>query len=730
MFRWIFVTVLLSASAVAAVWMLVPRLNSLSATPPAVSPESASPESAAKKKPPVERPQPAPAPPRQVSASGTRGQPEVFVYHNNNPSQILSEPIVIPDCPLVIVEKQEVASEKEGVILFIGTDVQMGENVPPDKQLPEARLGFLAILVGKNKVEEDDFQLPNDPTRWYRRARATDPLEPEKVFLFEEKRMVRKLQVGDRVKRGQLLALVNPAKSADEVRVKIAKLLEVERKRQAASDTKKEYARRLTNYKDANRRTPGSIPLDSLMETQLQFVKSQAEERVAEAEIIEAQCTLNAAATDLKMHAIHAAIDGVVKAIYRNHQGDAVKPYEAILRIENPKRLRVEGRLEVQEALKLKEGMTAIVEASRPESPRLVLSGHLGTVNCVAVSKGKRPVIVSGSDDETLRGWDSVTGALLWEVWSLRSAVRAVACTPPTSKYNLACFGCADGTVRLLDLDHPEQKPREMAERHRRPVLGVAFRPDGEVIATCGDDSLIRLWKTETGELIRTLSGHSAPVTSVQFASSKRLVSAGKDKRLIVWDVEDVNRAHAIGPRFDGRGGQVLTLGVSPDGKTVLFDQGKELRLLTLENRHMIGTLQNPSEERDFTTMALFSPDGKAILTNGSAPGRLQLWRTPVTQMRGSELRQFVWMKGIATCGAFAPEDSSFAVTGTQDHKVLVWAMPSKEEIDSRLEARLTLVEHYLETQTRDVRVWAELEAPEWLIPGMRATLVVLPTGK
>jgi WD40 repeat protein len=350
----------------------------------------------------------------------------------------------------------------------------------------------------------------------------------------------------------------------------------------------------------------------------------------------------------------------------------------------------------------------------------------------VAVSKGKRPVIVSGSDDETLRGWDSVTGEKLWVVWQLHSSVRSVACSPPKSDHNLACFGCADGSVRLIDLDSPDkQNPRETFERHRGPVLGMSFRPDGKVIATCGDDRTIRLWETASGELLRTIAtGHAAPITSVQFASDKLLVSAGKDNRLLVWNVEDVKRPHIVGRRFEGRGGEVATLGVSPDGKTVLFDQGKELRILTLEDKQMAGTLQDFSAPMNFSTMALFSPDGKTILTNRSMPGKLQLWRTPVTQTRGSELRQFVWMKGAATCGAFAPEDSSFAVTGTQDHKVLVWSMPGKEEIDSRLEAELTLVEPYLDTQNRDVKVWAELQAPEWLIPGMRATMVVFPPKK
>jgi WD40 repeat protein len=728
MFRWICVTVLLSAAAVAAVWVTVPHVIPASQNQP-----TAPGDGQERKKPVAARQEEAPQAPRPAPAStGSHGQPNVYLYRRDV-SEIFTEPVLIPDCPLIIVEKQEVASEKEGVLLFIGTDVQMGEEVPPHKRLPEASLGFLAVLVGSQPVEgENCFQIKSDP-RWFRRARTTETLDATKVFLFQEKRQVRKLQVGDRVKRGQLLAQVNPAKSSDDVSVKIAKLDGVEFARQLAENQKVEYKRRYETYLGTNRNQPGAIPVDQLMETRLQMVKAESEEKVKKAEIVEAQRTLNAGVTDLKMHEVKAAIDGIVKDIYKNHQGDAVKPYESILRVENPARLRAEGRLPVEDALKLAEGMTAIIEASRPEAPKLVLSGHLGPVNCVAVSKDKQPVIVSGSDDQMLRGWDSVTGEKLWTIWPLHSSVRAVACTPPDSNYNLACFGCADGTVRLIDLDKPEKdKIQEMSERHRGPVLGVAFSPKGEVIATCGDDRLIRLWKTETRELLCVAPGHAGPITSVHFASAKQMVSAGKDNKLIVWDVEDPHRTHQIRtPSFHDRGGQVLNLGVSPDGKTVLFDQGKGISLLTLEDKQIVGFLQNPSGQMNFSTMALFSPDGKTILTNrsGSSPEKLQLWRTPATDTRrGSELRQFIW-KGAATCGDFSP-DNSFAVTGTEDHKVLVWLMPSKEEIDSRLEAKLTLVEKYIDTQNRDVRVWAEVEAPEWLIPGMKATMVVRPPRK
>ena len=125
--------------------------------------------------------------------------------------------------------------------------------------------------------------------------------------------------------------------------------------------------------------------------------------------------------------------------------------------------------------------------------------------------------------------------------------------------------------------------------------------------------------------------------------------------------------------------------------------------------------------------MALFAPDGKTILTNSASEGRLQLWRTPPPSGRGSELRQLVWQKGAVTCGAFAP-DNSFVVTGTQDQQVLVWRMPSQDEIDARLTAHVSLIERSINDSSRQVRIWAELvEPPPWVVPGGTATMVLAP---
>jgi hypothetical protein len=81
------------------------------------------------------------------------------------------------------------------------------------------------------------------------------------------------------------------------------------------------------------------------------------------------------------------------------------------------------------------------------------------------------------------------------------------------------------------------------------------------------------------------------------------------------------------------------------------------------------------------------------------------------------------------------PEDL-FLVTGTSDRQVVVWDLPDKKEVQERLTAMVTLVEPALDTASREVRIWAELDNPKIgpdghrrLMPGQSATMVA-PPGK
>ncbi|KIL54678.1 hypothetical protein M378DRAFT_92097 [Amanita muscaria Koide BX008] len=142
-----------------------------------------------------------------------------------------------------------------------------------------------------------------------------------------------------------------------------------------------------------------------------------------------------------------------------------------------------------------RKGLVKVIsDALKSWPPQLQLfRGHDDCVTSVAFSHDGSKIIVSGSDDNTIRVWDANTG---------------VEMLPPL-------------------------------RGHDDCVTSVAFSHDGSKIVSGSDDNTIRVWDANTGvEMLPPLRGHNPLVTSVAFShdGSKIVSGTSDDETIRVWD--------------------------------------------------------------------------------------------------------------------------------------------------------------------------------------------------
>ena len=105
----------------------------------------------------------------------------------------------------------------------------------------------------------------------------------------------------------------------------------------------------------------------------------------------------------------------------------------------------------------------------------------------------------------------------------------------------------------------------------RRLCIAVRGRADGRLIATGGDDDVVRIWDVAAGRQLRALRGHDDHIVSVAFSSDGKLVaSTGYDRSIRIWDVATGNHLQTL----SGHVGAIKCLAFSPDGRQLASGSG------------------------------------------------------------------------------------------------------------------------------------------------------------
>ncbi|WP_375501355.1 AAA-like domain-containing protein, partial [uncultured Nostoc sp.] len=168
----------------------------------------------------------------------------------------------------------------------------------------------------------------------------------------------------------------------------------------------------------------------------------------------------------------------------------------------------------------------------------------------------------------------------------------------------------------------------------------ITFSPDGQIIASSGDDGTIKLWHNN-GIAIATLSGRKNELKSISFSpNGKTIASASQDGTIKLW-----KRDGTLIKTLSGHQRSVISatlisdntlISISKDGTVKLWQDGISVKTISLKTIAL--------------TSASISPKGK-IIAVGNEEGNIQLYK-----IDGTFIKNIHGHEGWVTSISFSPD--------------------------------------------------------------------------
>ncbi|MGD2085055.1 MAG: TIR domain-containing protein [Candidatus Aminicenantes bacterium] len=224
----------------------------------------------------------------------------------------------------------------------------------------------------------------------------------------------------------------------------------------------------------------------------------------------------------------------------------------------------------------------------------------------------------------------------------------------------------------------PEKIPAGMKLKHTLKghsnlIRGLAWSPDGVLLASASEDKTIRIWNTETGELYKTLTEHQREVQSLSWSPDGKILTSGSiDKTICLWDGKKGRLLNTIKKHKNS----VSSISWSPKGQTFASISRKNdpticiWKALANELPHEL-----KGHKSNIRSIA-WSPDGK-ILASGSRDKTIRIWDPINCEL----IRVIKGHTHFINSVSWSPAGNILA-SGSNDNTIRIWDVKTGRQLN------------------------------------------------